>query len=191
MHRSVGWILIAAFAATIALVVMLGLQNRELKRDLGSLRDEHTLPRVGAQLPHVVTQSLDQREIEIARTDGPPQMLFYFTTECPYSIASMRYVRELANSAARLNVQFVGVSSEENPEKLRRFMEEHQVSFPVVNLRDPRTRRQFDFRISPTLFFVGPSGQTLAQHIGQVRSNKEAFDFIAKVEPWIGKAAVP
>ena len=153
-----------ALFASAALVVVLGSQNRQLRSELREVRQRAEEPYVGMFVPEVPARTTDDREIVLGRG---AQVLYFFTTTCPYCEASAPAVQALADRLREggSSVELVGVAN--GPvDETRLYAAEHGFGFPVVALTDVRTLSLYRADIVPTLLVVAPEGRVAYARVG-------------------------
>lgn len=96
------WAVAAALAAAVALVAVLGMQRRAQDERYAALLRDTSLPRGRMYVPTFTAPTVDGSSVTVGeRRDGGKQVLFLFTTTCPYCKASLPAVREVALAAAQ------------------------------------------------------------------------------------------
>ena len=108
---------IATYAALVifaALTVLLGLQKKDLAAKYSELEASQYYPKKGDWTPYISAQDIAAQPITIGSATGKREVIFLFTTQCKFCIASMPFVAEIGRSVSRSGIQMVGVT----PEKL-------------------------------------------------------------------------
>jgi len=126
-------VLPGALLAAAALVVILGMQLRAARAELQAEKRKVILPAAGQVVPSVRGRTLDGDSVLLG--EGAPdtrQVLFIFNTRCGICVATLpawdRLHAQLRGAAA---VTVVGWSQDADA-LTRRYVEEHQLAFPVV-----------------------------------------------------------
>ena len=116
-------------------------------------------PHPGLVVPIVHARALDGEELLIgAPPEGERQVLYFFTTTCPYCLESIGEIQRLAGAvAADPASALYGVAMDTLP-AVRSYVEEHQLGFPVV-VADRRTAALYRVRQVPQLTVVGNDGR--------------------------------
>jgi peroxiredoxin len=128
-------------AASLALVVVLTRQLHDLGQEYQRVRRLATTLHEGSYVPPVRVASLDGDSVTLGavpdRTER--QVLFLFTTTCPYCRATLPTWRTLADSLRRTasRIQVLGVSLD-SARVTREYRAAHQLDFPVGLLASPK-----------------------------------------------------
>ena len=78
-------------------------------------------------------------------------------------------------------VILIGINDGENSDKVKTFMKEFRVNFPVAIDSHDRIKKIFDVRSFPTTIFIGADGVVQNYEIGQIMNADIAFDAIYKI----------
>ncbi len=110
----------------------------------------------------------------------------YWATWCPPCLEEIPELEDF-HTRHRDDVVVLGVNSEDIPvEKLREFVEEHFISYPVL-LGGSSDETPFGLLSGrPTTFLISPAGEVAASHLGQV--DGASIEEFIKSQP---KAAKP
>lgn len=168
---------LVALAAAAALLVALSLENRRLRAVATDLFERSAEPHAGLVVP-----ILDARHVEGGRLtigapgEGERQLLFFFTTTCPYCLASVPAVKEIAATlAADSTVALYGVALDTLP-ATRDYVEAHGLGFPVATA-DARAAALYRVRRVPQLTVIGPDGRVVYTRQG-VLEDRLALDSV-------------
>ena len=164
--------LLVALGLTIGLVIALGVENGALKRRLERLSERALDPYPGLAVPAFETVTVGGDSVTIAaRETGEKQVLFFFTTTCPYSKASFpawNCVAARMRYEAGVRVYGIGLDS---LQVLTRFAEQQTLSFPVVALGDRSYAELFRVRRVPLVLLVDDSGYVRYARYGSAVSD--------------------
>jgi len=176
------WSVYVLCAVLAALVVVLGVQKRDLIADKQKLQTEEFYPKKSEWLPELTFTAMDGREVRIG--DGAPgrKIVLHFSTKCPHCISSAKFIAEVSRSAKRVGVEMVGFTPETNRADVSKFMADNGMDFPVVSVPDRKTLGILQFRMSPTLMVLSPDGQIEHIHVGKITSDKEAVGVVVASE---------
>ena len=171
--RFASWALAAALAAAVALVAVLGMQRRAQDERYDALRRDTSLPRGGMFVPTFTTQAADGSDVTIGeRPDGGKQVLFLFTTTCPYCKASLPAVRELATAAAAEpppGAAMYGIVLD-SLTLAADYAAANDLSFPIVEFPARKLRHLYRARSVPTLLVLNAEGRVLFDRTGALES---------------------
>ncbi|MBB4129902.1 peroxiredoxin [Xanthomonas campestris] len=180
MARRVPWRWIGLLVAC-ALIAVLAWQNKQLRTQQQWLQTRVSAPYDGMYVPRIeVTDTQGQRRT-LGVPQGPAQVLFFFTTTCPYCRRSAPTVvhaaRQLqANAAGR--PQLLGVCQCDATQAAR-YAHVHGFDFPVVTLTDRRALMLFRARNVPLLLAIDGQGRVRHSHLGVFDTTERVQDLVA------------
>jgi len=126
-------VLPAALLFATALVVLLGIQVRAARAALQAEKRKAVLPAAGQIVPAVRARILDGDSVLLG--EGPPgtrQVLFIFNTRCGVCVATLpAWARVHARLVGHPRVSVLGWSQDADS-LTQRYLEEHQLAFPIV-----------------------------------------------------------
>src|SRR5262249_44257408 len=92
----------------------------------------------GSVAPTFRLPALAGGEVDLASLRGRPVLLNFWATWCPPCVSEMPSLERLYRTLGKEGLAVVTVSVDEDDETLRRFVEEHHLTLPI--LPDPRAR---------------------------------------------------
>jgi hypothetical protein len=174
MSKVVRVVLWVSLTASLALVVMLGQQVRDLRTRLAEAQHRMLFPRAGDIVPPFDAVALDGQSIRVG--EGPPdsrQLLFVFNSACPIC-------QETAPAWRRLDSLVVGMPGlsvlgwSQDPDSLARtYVIQMGFAFSVV-APDLRWLRPYKVEGVPATLVVGEDGRLLYARSGAL--TPEAVD---------------
>ena len=160
-----------AFIAALALVLGLSVQLRLLRAAYADLEKRLREPHAGMYVPTVKAGGLPSDSVVLADTvPGRRQLLFIFTTECPYCRASIPAWIRLAAAAESLTsprVTVVGITLSAL-DSTRVFAAQHQLTFQVVRFPERKLVYIYKAQTVPVTMVLDTPGRVLYAHTGQV-----------------------
>jgi peroxiredoxin len=173
---------VLGLSAAVALLVMLGAQNRTLKQQYADLVERTTEPYPGLLVPMFEATTLEGDLVTIgqAPADGW-QVLFFFTTTCPYCRATLpAWNRIAAQVSRRGGIGVYGIQLD-SAYRAREYIEEHGVSFPVVTLPPGNLAQRlvawYRIRGVPLTLVVDEDGRVGFVRVGEITA-PEALDSV-------------
>jgi peroxiredoxin len=153
--------------AAAILVVMLTLQVRSLREELGAERRNAAVLRTGMFVPAVQGFTLDGAPAALAETPaGERQVLFLYNTRCPYCLQTLPAWKELAGRlAGDTSVQVYGVSVDSADLTLR-YAREHALPYPTVLLHPRSLRSLYRADVVPQTVVLDAEGYVLHARAG-------------------------
>jgi len=167
MHtpRRIGhWLLWTGLVTASGLVVVLTTQNRALHHEVNDLRlRQHTL-HAGLFVPAFRTVTLAGDSVTVGQAfAGGYQVLFVFTTTCPYCLATLpawERIAEAAGAEASTRVQVLGISLD-SATATGAYVTQHGLTFPVLTFPDDKTARLYRADAVPVTVVVDPDGRVI------------------------------
>jgi len=89
----------------------------------------------GSAAPAFRLRALGADEVDLASLRGRVTVLNFWATWCPPCVAEMPSLERLHRALGKEGLTVVGISVDEDEAALRRFVEQHKLTFPM--LRDP------------------------------------------------------
>ncbi|MCS3810241.1 peroxiredoxin [Xanthomonas arboricola] len=191
MARRFPWLWLGLLAACV-LVAVLAWQNQQLRTQQQWLQTRVTAPYAGMYVPTIATTGMDGHSYTLGAAHGQPQVLFFFTTTCPYCRRSaptiVRAARQLqANLPGR--PQLLGVCHCD-PAQAARYAHVHGFDFPVVTLTDRRALMLFRARNVPLVMAVDGEGRVRHSHVGLFDTTERVQDLVAALRRTDAPAAL-
>ena len=177
-----GWLAVhVALLGSLALVVTLSVQNRSLRAEYRSFIERTTLPHPGIYVPALETTTLTGEHVTVGEApDGGSQLLFFFTTTCPYCRASLPAWKQLVADAAKLpNTSVLGIALD-SVHLTEEYVREHELGFPVATSLDPKLGALYRVRRVPLTLVVKGDGRVYYAKTGEF-SDQAAGDSVLTV----------
>jgi thiol-disulfide isomerase/thioredoxin len=171
--RSISALLGGALLVASGLVVLLGRRQVALNQAYLELKAKAGLPYRGYALPTFRAETLAGDSVtvgELADT-AARQLVFVFTTTCPYCRATLPVWAALADSArvARPPAEVVGLGLDSLP-RVRDYAAEHALTYPVATFPDWKTAQLARARAVPQTLVLNHWGEVVFAHTGRLES---------------------
>ena len=180
MRIPFAWI---GLVAATALVVVLAQQNRALRAEREWLVERSLHAYEGMWLPQIAATDLDGASLTLGTPTGDAQVLYFFTTHCPYCRRSSAAVSELAATLVRergVRAQLIGVSLDD-AQASGAYARTQGFDFPIAVIADRRTLMLFRAREVPLLLVVGRDGRVRHRQLGAIDTREEVESVLAAV----------
>src|SRR5262245_13556979 len=115
-------------------------------------------------------QTVDGQTLSSSSLRGKVTLINFWATWCPPCKAEIPDLIALQNKY-RDQLQIIGISEDETPDVVRRFMAEHKINYPVVMATPDIQRALPGVGSLPTTFMLDREGRIAAKHIGLLRPN--------------------
>jgi thiol-disulfide isomerase/thioredoxin len=159
------WVLLLL---SLALSFQLAKQSRTQRERIGQLSLEAKIPQRGMLVPEFSVARPEEEPVVVGRADtGQVQLLYYFTTTCPFCRASIPAWNELAEllEAEGLGRSLgVGLDSLD----LDAYAAEFEVAYPVVRMIDRRMASYYRANRVPVTVVLDDEGRVRATRAGQL-----------------------
>lgn len=164
------WLLASTLVAG-ALVVVLAIQNRALRRGHTELADRANKPYPGMFVPNVSAVSIYGMPVNLGQPTTRFQVLYFFSPTCEFCAASSALVNKLAK-ALPADVELVGVGNGED-NAIAAYAATQQFAFPVVANRDQRTHVLFRAAQVPLVMAIDRNGRVHHASLGAFDQDEE------------------
>lgn len=109
-------------------------------------------------------EDLDGRRLELSALAGRVAVVHVWATWCGPCVRELPQIQALADSLSGDGVAVVAVS-DEDPKKVRAFLEKRGLRLPAYVAREPLPK-EFRTPAIPATFIVAPDGAIVAKHVG-------------------------
>ena len=92
-------------------------------------------------------------------------MLVFFATWCPHCQDGVQIISELEDEYGDLCVIMTGIDGEDDPAKVREFVENYGIDRPAIY--DPSLGQTYQVSAYPTVYVVNGAGEIVAAHSGE------------------------
>jgi cytochrome c biogenesis protein CcmG, thiol:disulfide interchange protein DsbE len=103
---------------------------------LGHRSNDQAGVQVGDQAPDFTLPGLEGGSISLTQFRGQVAVVNFWATWCPPCIAETPSLEKFAAKVKPLGITVIGVSVDEDPAALRKFVADHHLTFPIA--RDPQ-----------------------------------------------------
>jgi peroxiredoxin len=122
----------------------------------------------GGATPPLALQDLDGRPQRLEDYRGKVVLVNFWATWCEPCREEMPSMNKLRASLAARPFAVLAVNLAESEARIRRFMEQVPLEFPVLLDRDSAVARAWRARVLPMSFLVGPDGRIRYTVVGEI-----------------------
>lgn len=175
-----------ALTAAAALVVVLSLKVRDLNDRYAKLFERATRPYAGMFVPTFRTSTLDGAPVTVG--EAPPsgrQVLFVYTTTCPYCKTTLPAWREIAaalDTVRSIPVAVYGISLD-SAEVTRRYAAENRLPFPTVRFPEDKLTAIYRAGTVPLTVVLDERGRMIHSRLGELKG-RPAIDSVLAMVRW-------
>lgn len=113
-------------------------------------------------------QRLDKKKINFKQSNNKVVLVNYWATWCPPCVAEMPEFQDLYN-AYNNKIDFYFIT-QDSPEKVLKYLENHAYTFPVYYQLNPAPKK-LETSSLPTTFLISKKGEIIIKKIGVARWN--------------------
>ncbi len=118
-------------------------------------------PELGSkQLPQIEAELLDGSQFSVK--EGKPLLIHFWSISCPACKLEASNIEIVSKEYEVLSI----VVNSGNDEKIKAYMQEHTLSFKVLNDVDGAWAKQFKIEVYPTTFIYDDKGELIFTEVG-------------------------
>jgi peroxiredoxin len=172
MNRRMVMVLSLGVLSLSLVAIVLARRVNTLGEAYTALQRRASQPYRGYVVPTVTAPTLagDSMIVGETRDSNSVQVVYVFTTTCPYCRATLPIWDAVTDSARRLygsSVQVVAMSLD-STHVTARYAESNQLAYPVAFFPDWKAARHYRARVVPQTLVLNRIGEVLYAHIGQL-----------------------
>ena len=126
--------------------------------------DEGLIP-VGEKVPPFTASTVDSGSVTVGGGEPQATMLVFFATWCPHCQREAPVISALESQYDGLKVVMIGIDGEDNPGKVRDFVEEYDIESPAVY--EPSLGQKYGVSGYPTVYVLDGSDEVVGAHAGE------------------------
>lgn len=130
---------------------------------------------VGSEAPDFTLSDLDGESVSLSDFSGRPVFVNFWNTGCPPCREEMPYLQEVYDSQMGSELVMLIVNIGESPATITTFLENNDLSLPIIIDADGAVARTYGLSGIPTTFFIDRDGIIKSKVIGAFPS-KAAID---------------
>lgn len=118
--------------------------------------------------------SLDGEPAHMESFRGRTIFLNLWATWCAPCLAEMPYIQKLYEDVADEGIEFIAITTDDDPDVARRFIDEKGYTFPVYRVSGPMPEL-YRSPTLPTTWVISPEGKLATVHAGMANYNTRGF----------------
>jgi peroxiredoxin len=123
-------------------------------------RDSAPVARVGRPAPEFTLPALDGQPVSLSALKGKPIMVNFWATWCGPCVHEVPYIQETYQVWSGKGLVILAVNLGESLSQVQGFVQENQLSFPVLLDGGGEVAGQYGVRAIPTTVFIDGEGIT-------------------------------
>ncbi len=175
-----------ALTAAAALVVVLSLKVRDLNDRYSRLLERATYPYTGMFVPTFRTSTLEGAPVTVGESPGAGrQVLFVFTTTCPYcqsTLPAWREIKASLDTVRSVPVAVYGITLDSVPVS-RGYAAKNRLPFPVVRFPEDKLAAIYRAGTVPLTVVLDEEGRLIHSRLGELQG-KPAIDSVLAAVRW-------
>jgi peroxiredoxin len=125
-------------------------------------------PWTGAALPPFELKDMDGRVHRLQDYRGKVVLVNFWATWCEPCRAEMPSMQQLRRKMESKGFVVLGINADEPPPRIRKFLGELPLDFPVLMDPDLRVTKSWAAKVLPASYLIGRDGQARYQVIGEL-----------------------
>ncbi|MCD6452746.1 MAG: TlpA family protein disulfide reductase [Dehalococcoidales bacterium] len=138
---------------------------------------------VGQQAPDFQLPDIDGQMVSLSDFSGQPILINFWGTGCPPCISEMPSLQQVYEDTQGKELVMLAIHVGGNPTSVRQFMEEYNLSLPVLIDAKGTIAQQYNIRGIPTTFLIDKNGIIQEKLIGAFPNSAAITKRIAKIMP--------
>jgi peroxiredoxin len=123
--------------------------------------------------PDFQMQMPDGKTVFLSDLRGKVVMLNFWATWCPYCVIEMPYLQKAYNELAAQGVVILGINTGETGKTVQKFVNEKQLTFPIILDPDVYVSILYGARYLPTTYIIDKAGNIQDGKVGAFQSTEE------------------
>jgi cytochrome c biogenesis protein CcmG/thiol:disulfide interchange protein DsbE len=151
---------IGAVVAVVGAILFFSLWQRLPNvAEIGGYSPDFTLPALD-------TGSSNLSPLHLREHRGHVVLVNFWATWCPPCIEEAPSLEAFSTKMRKLGVEVIGVSVDQDPEALKKFVSEHRLTFPIARDPDQTVSSRFGTRMFPETYILDRDGRVAEKIIG-------------------------
>jgi len=133
--------------------------------------------------PDFQLQNLDGQSITLSDFRGKPVVVNFWATWCGPCAFEMPFVQEIYDERSGEGLIVLAINVGESASEVEQFMQNHDLSIPVLLDTDRAVSWQYNIRAFPTTFFIDKDGIIQDKVIGAFPTKKALESRLSEIMP--------
>ncbi len=145
-------------SAAMLLIGVLAIWAGRARPLSGETSSPRHAPQRGFFPPPFTLATLDGETVTPADLQGQAVVVNFWATWCAPCRAEMPALERVWEQYRSSGLTILAVNLQESPGRVSQFVEQHQLSFPILLDTDGRVFQEYHVQLYPTTFFIGRDG---------------------------------
>ena len=133
--------------------------------------------------PDFQLQNLDGQTVSLSDFRGKPVLLNFWASWCGPCVYEMPYIQQAHDEWAGKGLMVFAVNQGESLSRVRKFLEEHNFSMPVLLDTNIEVGQKYRVVGIPTTYFIDKDGVIKGKKVGTFLSKEELEDYLKLIVP--------
>jgi thiol-disulfide isomerase/thioredoxin len=120
--------------------------------------------------------SIDGRKVRLSELKGKVVVINFWATWCGPCISEMPHLIALYEKYKARGLEILAISTDEEKEKVRPFVTQKRMTFPVFN--EPKERKHFQVELIPTNIFIDKEGMIRYRTMGFAEGGERELEVV-------------
>ncbi len=139
--------------------------------------------KVGNPAPNFQLHNLDGEPVSLSDFRGESVLINFWATWCPPCRAEMPYLQQVYDEWSGIGLVLLTINIGESSSKVEEFMQDYNLSFPVLLDTKRDVAQKYNVRGIPTTFFIDKDGIIQDMKVGAFQSKEEIESSLSKIIP--------
>ena len=140
-------------------------------------------PQVGKPAPDFELPDLSGQSVSLGDLQGKPVLVNFWATWCGPCVYEMPYIQEVHDEWEGKDLVVLAINVGEGSSEVQQFMEDNNLSFPVLLDTNGKLAEIYSIRGIPTTIFIDMEGVIQAMKIGAFPSKAAIEENLSKIIP--------
>ena len=137
-----------------------------------------TSVKIGSKAPEFSLATLDKQVRQLSDFEGKALVINFWGTFCPPCVNEMPALQKQYDQWKDDNVVVLGINLSESNLTVKNFLNQLNITFPIVIDNNDQIRKKYNVRYYPTTFFVDSSGVIQDIFVGEMKEE----DIITRIK---------
>lgn len=138
---------------------------------------------VGQPAPDFKLQNPDGESISLSDFKGKPVLINFWASWCAPCVSEMSYLEEIYDEWSDKGLMLLAINNGESSATVESFLQDNNLSFPVVLDTKAVIVRKYNIQFLPTTFFIDKDGIIQEKVIGAFPSKAAIEKRLSKIIP--------
>lgn len=132
---------------------------------------------VGKSAPSFTLPQLGGKPVSLAGLKGQVALLNFWDTGCPSCNQEVKHLERLHQKFGKAGLRVVGIAAlPPESTQMKRFLQDHETTYPVVVDRTRSVARKFGIAVHPTTIIVDRKGVVRYVHSGFLKGDEVTLE---------------